>query len=161
MGVGRKPKPTALKVLEGNPGKRPLNGQEPHAPVRVPSCPAVLGSEARKEYRRAAKLLVQMGVVTEADRAALAAYAMAYGRWVEAERNVAENGMIQKTSNGNLIQNPYLSVANRALEQMVKIAAEFGMTPAARSKLHVEPHEEESLADILFAEATERVTVHD
>ena len=26
---GRKPKPTALKILEGNPGKRPLNAFEP------------------------------------------------------------------------------------------------------------------------------------
>ncbi|MEQ8198694.1 MAG: phage terminase small subunit P27 family, partial [Clostridiaceae bacterium] len=26
---GRKPKPTAIKVLEGNPGKRPLNKNEP------------------------------------------------------------------------------------------------------------------------------------
>ena len=34
---GRKPKPTALKMLEGNPGKRPLNEYEPkHSNYAVP-----------------------------------------------------------------------------------------------------------------------------
>ena len=48
MGRGRKPKPTALKKLEGNPGKRPLNELEPVPPTVALRCPNYLLPEARK-----------------------------------------------------------------------------------------------------------------
>ena len=49
--VGRPPKPTILKLLEGNPGKRPLNladGVNPE--VAVPSVPRHLSVTAVKEW---------------------------------------------------------------------------------------------------------------
>ena len=36
---GRKPKPTALKLLEGNPSRRALNKNEPQPPTSIPECP--------------------------------------------------------------------------------------------------------------------------
>ena len=47
---GRKPKPTAVKVLEGNPGKRQLNPFEPQPGKRAPQCPEWLNEEAKKEF---------------------------------------------------------------------------------------------------------------
>ena len=47
---GRKPKPTAIKVLEGNPGKRALNEMEPQPEKKAPKCPVWLDKEAKKEY---------------------------------------------------------------------------------------------------------------
>ena len=64
---GRKPKPTALKLLEGNPGKRPLNGREPVPPRAALKCPAWLLPEAKKEWKRLAPALEAMGVLTMAD----------------------------------------------------------------------------------------------
>ena len=58
---GRKPTPTALKVLEGNPGKRKLNDNEPRPEKKAPSCPKWLEPEAKKEWRRLAKKMEQMG----------------------------------------------------------------------------------------------------
>ena len=66
---GRKPKPTALKKLEGNPGKRPLTELEPLPPISVLRCPNWLLPEARKEWRRLAPALINMGVLTLADAA--------------------------------------------------------------------------------------------
>ena len=48
--AGRKPKPTSLKVLEGNPGKRQLNPNEPKPDASVPKCPAWLSKEAKREW---------------------------------------------------------------------------------------------------------------
>lgn len=76
-----------------------------------------------------------MRVVTVADRAALAAYCQAWGRWVEAEQQLAQHGTIVKSPNGFPIQNPYLAVANKALQQMHKLLVEFGLTPSARSRV--------------------------
>ena len=55
---GRKPKPTALKKLEGNPGKRPLNELEPMPQVTMLRCPNWLEPEAKKEWRRLAPVLI-------------------------------------------------------------------------------------------------------
>ena len=77
---GRKPKPTALKVLEGNPGGRPLNPNEPKPAKKAPRCPSWLEDEAKKEWKRMGKTLEQMGLLTEMDMAAFAGYCQAYAR---------------------------------------------------------------------------------
>ena len=48
--AGRKPKPTAVKKLEGNPGKRKLNTKEPIPAKGMPACPDWLMPEAKKEW---------------------------------------------------------------------------------------------------------------
>ena len=67
---GRKPKPTAVKVLEGNPGKRSLNTAEPKPEKKAPRCPSWLEDEAKKEWKRMSKQLEQLGILTEIDMAA-------------------------------------------------------------------------------------------
>ncbi len=135
---GRKPKPTVLKILEGNPGRRPLNEREPQAPAEVPECPDFLDDEARAEWFRMAPVLEEMGVLTPADRAALAAYCTAYSRWVTAERQVQRLGTIVKSPLKNFpMKSPYLTVADQALETMRKFMVEFGLTPSSRSRIRV------------------------
>ena len=72
--AGRKPKPTAIKKLEGNPGKRKLNTKEPIPAKGMPECPDWRLLEAKKEWERLCDLMNQMGVLTEVDMAAFAAY---------------------------------------------------------------------------------------
>ena len=79
---GRKPKPTAVRRRDGNPGKRGFNHAEPVPPEGLPDCPEHLSEAAREEWHRLAGPLHAMGVVTLADRGALAAYCQAWGRWV-------------------------------------------------------------------------------
>lgn len=74
---GRRPKPTALKVLEGNPGKRPLNRREPQPLRSIPTCPAHLSPTAKGEWKRLAGQLHRLGILSQLDRAALAAYCQA------------------------------------------------------------------------------------
>ena len=71
---GRKPKPTALKLLEGNPGKRPLNANEPIPPQGEVKCPSWLLPEAKKEWKRLAPAMESMGILTLADEKAFAGY---------------------------------------------------------------------------------------
>lgn len=65
-------------------------------------------------------------------------YCVIFVRWIKAEKMVREKGEIIKTAAGNIIQNPYLSIANRALDQLNKLGAEFGMTPSSRSRVKVD-----------------------
>ena len=132
---GRKPTPTAIKLLEGNPGKRPLNANEPKPEKKAPSCPKWLEPEAKKEWRRLAKKMELMGVLTEVDMAAFAGYCQAYARWKEAEAFITQHGSIFQTPAGYVQQVPQVSIAQQNLKIMQSFCSEFGLTPATRARI--------------------------
>ena len=134
---GRKPKPTALKVLEGNPGQRRLNVYEPKptSEIQVPDCPDWLIPEAALEWNRLAGPLIQMGVLTGADMAAFAGYCQNYARWKEAEEHLTEEGPAFEDSKGKVQHSPYLRVSEAARRDMLRFASEFGLTPSSRSRI--------------------------
>lgn len=134
---GRKPKPTAIKILEGNPGKRPLNQNEPKPEKKAPKCPKWLEPEAKKEWRRMSKTLEAIGVLTQVDATAFAGYCQAYARWKEAEEFLTKHGTIFKTPSGYIQQVPQVSIAQTYLKIMKDFCSEFGLTPAARSRISV------------------------
>lgn len=136
---GRKPKPTHLKVLDGNPGKRPFDPNKPKPPRRAPTCPSHLCPSAKAEWKRLASQLASLGILSELDRGAMAAYCQAYGRWVEAERKLQETPMLLKMPSGYVQQNPWLTIANKQLELMHKYLSEFGLSPVSRSRVSTKP----------------------
>lgn len=139
MARGRKPKPTALKIAEGNPGKRALNNSEPKLKAVLIDPPAHLAGLALEEWNRVAPDLVAVGVLTVADRAALAAYCQAWADWIEARENITLFGMVVTSEKGWQQQSAWVGIANKALDKMMKFATEFGLTPASRSRIHAEP----------------------
>ena len=143
-----KREPTALKLLKNNPGKRPLPKNEPKPKVKIPTAPGHLPGPAKTEWKRVSKELYNLGLLSGVDRAALAAYCQCYARWrrAETELNKLEKSsksihgaLVSVTSNGNLIQNPLVGIANTAMKDMIKYAAEFGMTPSARTRIEASP----------------------
>jgi P27 family predicted phage terminase small subunit len=146
---GRRPKPTRLKVLTGNPGKRPLNVNEPRPEIAIPDCPVELGPVARREWDRLAVELSSLRILTNLDRAALAAYCGAYAMWAEATEAIQKFGTMVKSPSGYPQQSPYVAVANRQAEIMMRIASEFGFTPASRSRITTPPKDERTLFDIV------------
>ncbi len=135
---GRKPKPTSFKLIEGNPGRRPINGREPKPPATRPTCPAHLSPTAKAEWKRVAGVLNQIGLLTQIDRTVLAAYCQAYGRWVEAERRLAETPPLLKTPAGYVQVSPWVTISNKQVELMTRLMAELGLTPSARSRLAIQ-----------------------
>jgi len=144
---GRRPKPTRVNVLTGNPGKRPLNLTEPRPEPVIPDCPAELGPAGRAEWDRLCHQLGTLNLLTSLDRAALAAYCGAYALWAEATEAIQKYGAMVKSPSGYPIQSPYVSIANRQAEIMMRIAAEFGFTPASRSRIATRPDSEPNLFD--------------
>ena len=147
MAAGRKPTPTVLKLVKGNPGKRALPKSEAVVALAEPTPPAFLCDDAKVEWGRVCSALFSAGLMTELDRAALSAYCAAYGRWAQAERAInamaGKDGinaaLLIKTKEGNAIQNPLVGIANKARADVVRFAAEFGMTPSARSRVTATP----------------------
>ena len=146
---GRRPTPTRLKMLTGNPGKRPLNQDEPRPEANIPECPPELGPVARAEWDRLVGELAVLRLLTNLDRAALAAYCGAYALWADATAQIEKYGAMIKSPQGFPIQSPYLAIANRQAKIMMRIASEFGFTPASRSRIATPPPPDRGLFALL------------
>lgn len=148
MPRGRKPRPTAQKRLDGNPGKRPLNDAEPAPPPLDQAAPdqAVAGGAdadqpaeldgqpvAIAEWHRLVPMLRRCRQVTEADRAALVALCLEWDRYLEA-RGKAHPRVVASPS-GYAMPNPWLSIQTKALTGCLKLWAELGLTPSSRSRV--------------------------
>jgi len=143
---GRPRKPTHLKIVEGNPGKRPLNQNEPKPKPLLPSCPNWLNKDAKAMWRRLAKKLNDLGLLTEIDGEAFTAACQSYGVWVECEKILIEKGRVmvieRVNKSGDSIgeyeqQRPEVSIGNTALKNFKGFCSEFGLSPSARSGIQV------------------------
>ena len=152
---GPLPKPANLHLLHGNPSKRPLASlldDVVRPRVEIPDCPAHLEGEARAEWERITPHLQTLGLISQIDRAALAAYCDAWGEYVWAVSRIAalnapdlargrpadetgERGRIWDTPSGYKQISVLQQIRNRALEMTGKFLAEFGMSPSARSRV--------------------------
>lgn len=142
MPSGRKPKPSHLRLLQGNRENRPMREEPQPTPV-LPEPSADLGVDARLEFMRLREEAYNCGLMTRVDVRVFEAYCMAYGRWVVAERALARmaeqdnltHGLMIRTVGGNAIQNPLVGSANKAMSDMVRYAVELGFTPSARARV--------------------------
>jgi P27 family predicted phage terminase small subunit len=93
--------------------------------------------------------LAPLRILTHLDRAALASYCSAYALWAEATKAIQTYGAMVKSPTGYPIQSPYVAIANRQTEIMMRIASEFGFTPASRSRISTPAEAERTLFDAL------------
>ena len=132
---GAKPKATVLKLVTGNPGHRPLNEHEAKPRTVIPDPPEILKDEALAEWRRITLLLAEVGLIAKLDRAVIAGYCQAWARWVECERQLVTTGLIIKAANGFPMYSPYLTAANKALDQVRQLSEQIGLSGSARSRI--------------------------
>lgn len=146
---GPQAKPTVLKLISGNPGKRPLNLADGVSPeVRVPDAPKHLTADAAKEWRRVSKELHALGLISLIDRAALALYCQAWGHMVLLERSLGADVELDRaqggdgaaafyftTDKGYQAQAVKVQLINSLREQVHRYLKAFGMDPSSRSRV--------------------------
>ncbi len=145
--MSRRPKPTALKELTGNPGGRALNDAEPKPQKGCPEMPRGLSRCARREWHNITRQLEVLGVLAVTDGKALAMYCDTYSDWEEANRKCHKDGTWYSEpvlgSEGMLVgykhkQAPWFNIKINAMKAMKSFLIEFGLTPASRAKLRIE-----------------------
>ncbi len=134
---GKKPKPVVLKQLEGNPGKRPLNLNEPKPLPIAPECPEELKPLAKKIWNRFYPELEILGLLTIIDEMAFAGLCQNYAIYLETEKFLEENGRVIRTRSGAIKARPEVAIANNALNFVKAFAAEFGLTPSSRGRIYL------------------------
>jgi P27 family predicted phage terminase small subunit len=139
---GPAPKPTAIKKLQGNPGKRKLNTLEPIPAAGPCDCPDHLDEIAKKEWGRVSGILTRMKVLTEADYIALGTLCQAYSTLIAAQRQLNKSGMLYKTQSGYVQQSPLFGIIHAQTNIVNALIREFGLTPSSRTRLSVVSPEE-------------------
>ena len=143
---GPPPKPTHLKLLEGNPGKQKLNLNEPKPRPVAPSCPSWLTAAAKAEWKRLVPELDSLGLLSGLDRGVFAAYCQAWARWREAEELLEKHGLTYEYTNKagevNTVNRPEVVTAHKYLLAMTRAAQEMGFSPASRSRVRVDLQKE-------------------
>lgn len=134
---GPPPKPTALKVLQGNPGGKPLNTQEPQPTRGAPRPPASLRGEALAEWGRIVPELDSLGLLAKVDRAYLVAYCESWAAFDASREILAEQGPLVTGRDGGLVKNPAAQIMKDSADLMLKFGARFGLSPADRVRLVV------------------------
>ena len=144
--MSRRPKPNAIRELEGNAGHRPINKDEPKAPIGAPEMPRGMPKAARREWVRICADLLKLGVLTIVDGKGLYAYCLAYADCEAAEKQCHKAGMWTEepivNKDGNVVgyknkQAPWFAIKYVALKTMKAFLIEYGLTPASRTRLKI------------------------
>lgn len=138
--AGRRPKPTAIKKLEGNRGHRPLSKTEPLPDKTPPTCPSWLSYQAKAEWKRVVPELERLGLITIVDRAALTGYCEAYARYVKAAKAIQDSftyDYIDQSFKTKRARKPEVDICRDSLNQVKAFCIEFGLTPSSRGRMSV------------------------
>ena len=133
---GRKAKPTALKLLTGNPGHRPINKQEPEPPkVYAPPAPAGFTEMETAKWNDLSKQLGGARILTELDLDALEIYCREWVNYHEALNDIVARGKLIIAPSGGVMWNPSWSQYKHSMATCRSIMSEFGMTPSTRTSI--------------------------
>ena len=151
--MGNPKKPAALAILQGNPGKRPINKSEPKPERKAPLCPPHLDEQAKQIWKDTVAVLQPLGLIAITDVALLALYSQTYSIWLTLTAELKRDGAFimvpctDKTGeplrdfNDKVImepiKNPRMSEMRLLAAQLRLMASDFGMTPSARARLSV------------------------
>ncbi len=139
-GAGPKPKPVALKLIEGRGNGTDSGGRKvadtPKFKRVPPTAPEWLPSAAKAEWERIVPELSRLELLKPVDRAALTAYCLAWDRLVEAQKLIDSEGILGMNSQGR-VRHPAVAIVEAASKELRSWAGEFGLTPSAENKLAV------------------------
>lgn len=148
---GRKPKPTSLKILEGNPGRRPLNKKESQAPPGKPKMPQWISDRAKKFWKLYSNLLHEKNLLTQFDETSFAGLVECLSGIEEANEILKRDGMVILGQSGAPVKHPMANYKKEMLVLLRGYTSEFGLTPSSRSRVTIPEAEKENPLKALLA----------
>ena len=132
--MARLAKPTKVKELSGNPGKRTLNKSEP-MPLGLPSPPTVMTARAKTVWKRLV-FAMPPGVFTATDSFLLAAYCEVVATHQLATSKIATGDIETTGSTGQVKLSHWFAVQSDSAGKMATIGAKLGLDPVSRQQIN-------------------------
>ena len=135
---GPRKEPTILKIAKGNPGKRPINENEPKPAADAVQPPSWVSGKSLEKWQEVAPKLLAMGVLTNADVETLARYCTMHEQYVKYLEEIRQGGdvLVVRDDSGNvkyMQSTPAATMLMKLATSMLRIEQEFGLTPSART----------------------------
>lgn len=142
-----------------NPDRKGSNTHKAPKPAKKkPICPEYLEPDAKKEFRRLTTRLEAMRVLSSDDLRAISRYCSEWVRWKRLAYDLYQNGETQVGKDGIEKPRAQVSIANNLSASLLKLEAQFGLTPSARTRIQIEPEKPEpSKADEFFVKVAGKV----
>lgn len=142
---GPAPEPTVLRILRNNPGRRPINQEEPQPEALAETsalgkCPMWMKGDARELWKRVAPAAIKSGLLRIVDLPAFEALCVSYARWRQFERLTGKNLELA-------ISKGYRNGAVKERQLMLQFGARFGFDPSSRSNVRVTPTRPQTQVD--------------
>jgi P27 family predicted phage terminase small subunit len=147
MKPGPPKKPTVIKELTGNPGRRALNKNEPKPEKCIPPMPKNLGPIAKAEWKRISKILHKMGCLTEADYGLLEVMVHYWEEWCKWSEVARKKPVVKSPKSDYYMITPFVTLSEKALRHYKEIALQFGLSPASRPNISVEKGSGEDIVE--------------
>lgn len=135
--MARPPKPTQLKLLQGNPGKRPINWDEPKPEGELPLDPPDYMTDGAKALWVAALTSAPKGLLTSLDASELERWAVNFDLFRQATKKIQEEGATFVDENGVERISPWVRIQKSASAEMASAGGQLGFSPSARTRVHV------------------------
>ncbi len=131
---GRKPLPTAIRLLAGNRSKRPINSREPKPQRGIPDCPEFLDKYAQAEWAWIIPYLDGMGMLGFVDKAVVTCYCQAWSELQHATQAL-RRGRTVKNGAGGTVAHPAVAQQRSAWKAIKEFAALLGLDPSSRARI--------------------------
>ena len=134
--MGRPPVPLEIKKRNGswrgtyNHDAEAMKPDDAEGELLMP--PAWLRAKGKATWMQMCRELRELGMLKTTDLHALASYCEAWAEYLTLCEDVQGEDY---TANGRV--NPIYTVRDMAFKRWIKMASEFGMTPAARMKVQI------------------------
>lgn len=131
-----KPKPTHLKILQGNPGKRALNKNEPIPENELGDPPSHM-TEGAKDVWRYILEESPAGMIKSTDAIEMTVLCTAFDIYLQAADHLRREGMTVVNAVGLQVPSPWISVMGKQTDTITKITSNMGLSPSSRSRINV------------------------
>lgn len=153
MGL-RGPAPIPTPILAARGSKLAIYGRpkEPKPASEAPRCPKALTADARKVWHEVVPMLQRLGVLSRIDGRSLERYCETWVQWRRCRDFLEKYGTtyplktVKRDREGHVFSESVVFKEHRQVKQMylahtalLRLEQEFGMTPAARARIQVQP----------------------
>ncbi|EDM47766.1 phage terminase small subunit P27 family [Marinobacter algicola] len=119
----------------GGGRKQKTQSQHKSSLTRIAPPDELIDDMAVRIWKTQSKILIQRGTFELEDAPLLVAYCNSFAYMLQAEQEIAEQGLVVPTSDGSIKKSPFVGVRNDCIAQLTRTGSLLGLDPLTRLRM--------------------------